>query len=228
MSTSDEKFVTPTFRDLMRQFSPPWLRTGNAEKYLYAPGYVVDTLGDALLAGVKMRFPGYYSMSSLSVIGRERVIARGLIEDDATYAARLVRWLDDHSTRGGPYALLEQLYAYFAPNNFPITLVYQNHRAFTMDADGVITMGTSPFAPDTNSARWARWSLIYETDAFTPATPAVIESLRLVPAAWNAGHCQGNIYVLGTGAELWDWPTDHVWDESGVWDTADPTSIPIT
>lgn len=228
VSQAAELFVTPTFRDLMRQLCPPWLRTGNAEKYLYAPGLVIDTYGDALLAAVKMRFPGFYSSSSLSTIGRERVIARGIFEDDATFASRLVRWLDDHRTRGGPYAMLEQLYAYFAPNNFPITLVYQNKRAFTMAPDGTITMFTSTFSADANDARWARWTLIYETDQFSPATPETTAALSLVPTAWNAAHCQGNVVVLQTGGELWDFPTDHVWDEPGVWDTAplDP-AIPI-
>lgn len=233
MSRADEVFVTPTHRDLMRQICPPWLQTGNNEKFLYAVGLAVDTFGDALLAALKLRFPAYYSPDSLAVIGRERLIARGLTEPDEIYATRLIRWLDDHSTRGGPYAMLAQLHAYYAPHNFTADLVYRNGRYFHVDTNGVVTRGDLPtFSPDDRPEQWARWWLFAYTDELVDPTPEQIAEIRLIPAQWNAAHCQGTIVVLsgdqgaGTGAELWNFPIGHVWNEPGNWNT--PPAIFIT
>lgn len=217
---------TRTFRDRIRMVSPPWLQHGWAEKLLFAIGIQIDAFADALVAGVKMRFPNYYSAESLPVIGRERRIARGLLEDDATYASRLTRWLDDHRRRGGPYAMLAQLHAYYHPNNFPIQLIYRSGRRYSMDADGAVVRDDISFHPDGDAARWARWWLIMEADAYTPPIDDQDRAdLALIPTEWNAAHCTGTVIVLPTGGELWDYPPGHVWDESGVWDTPDVVSV---
>jgi hypothetical protein len=228
VTTSDEAFVTPTFRDRMRQFCPPWLRTGWAEKYLYSFGLVCDAFGDALTAGVKFRYPGYYAPDSLAVIGRERRISRGLSEPDATYAERLTPWLEGHRHRGGPYAMLAMIFAYYAPNNFPIALIYRNGRRFDMDAAGVITRSDSSFSPDSRPEQWARWWLFYYTPIFASPTPEEVAELRLIPNEWNAAHCQGKLVVLPPGAELWNFPTGDVWDDIGkLWDIPGAVTIDI-
>lgn len=159
-----------TFRDRVRDSVPPWLRHGVAEKVLYSIAIHLDGLADALTAGVKMRFPGLYSGESLPVIGRERRIRRGRVEVDAVYASRLTRWLDDHRRRGGPYALLAQLHASFAPENFPIDLVYYpstvlgtpaRARRFQMDVDGNVVRDDVYWLPDNDAVHWARWWLLY-------------------------------------------------------------------
>src|ERR1044072_31681 len=112
-----------TFRDRMReQWSPPWLGEGNNERLGYATALQADMLGDALAAALLSRFPGLYTEETLPLIGRERRIARGPSEPSGSYAGRLVRWLDGHARRGNPYALLQQIFAYYAPNNFEVQL----------------------------------------------------------------------------------------------------------
>lgn len=213
--------IAETFRDQIRRRSPPWLQHGNAEKYLYALGVHLDALGDALAAGVKSRFPGLYSFESLPYIARERRIVRGRNETDAGFAERLRAWLADHRRRGNPYALLSQLHTFFAPDNFPIELVYASGQRYAMDVDGVVTRSFVPWSPDGNPAKWARWWLFYNTDqwAVTPPTQTEIDELRLVPRAWNATHPIGSIVLFPTGAELWNYPAGHIWNESGVWNT---------
>lgn len=214
-----------TFRDTLRRRSPTWLQHGVAEKILYAMGVQIDALADALVASIKIRFPGYYSDETLPLIGRERRIRRGRFESDATYAARLNRWLTDHRRRGGPYALLAQLYAHYAPNNFPITLIYRSGRRFRMDIAGNVIRDDVDF--DTSGAtlhddvepeRWARWWLIYDwpealpdpgtwsepnTPWNDPTTlwnyvigPDEIEDLRLTPREWNAAHAVGRVVLV--------------------------------
>lgn len=217
---------TRTFRDLLRMVSPPWLQTGSAEKLLYAIGAQLDVFGDALVAGVKLRFPGLYSGESLGLIGRERRISRGLTETDDVYGGRLRGWLDGHRRRGGPYALLQQLHAFHAPNTFPVQLLYRTGRRYSMDANGDITRDDVVFYPYSG---WAYWWLVMEAAAYTPPlTAQQIADIALIPTEWNAAHAIGYAVVMPPGGELWDYPPGHVWDESGTWDTPDVvTTIPI-
>lgn len=157
-----------TFRDALRDKLPRWLQRGNAQRLMHSIGVHIDAYADAAIAGVKQRFPGLYSNDALPVIGRERRIRRGRTETDPVYASRLVRWLDDHRRRGGPYALLAQLHAHFAPANFPIDLLYYPSALiggeavrFRLATDGTITRDTFAWVPDEHADRWARWWLIY-------------------------------------------------------------------
>lgn len=209
----------PTFRDLVRQVTPPWLQTGTAEKILYAIGIQVDAMGEALIAGVKLRFPNVYSAESLASIGRERRIRRGAAESAASYAERLRRWLIDHQRRGGPHALLEQFRAYFLPATFPAHLFYPSGRRFVQDADGNITrndiVGAVP------STTWAHWTLVLITDQLDGVSAT---DLSFVPREWNAAHCTGEVIAMHADAELWDFPPDLTWDGAGTWDTPDVTT----
>ena len=220
--------TTRTFRDRMRlKWCPPWLARalGFADKYMYSFAVHADMLGEALTAGVKLRFPGLYSPESLPLIGRERRIARGPAESDASYAPRLLRWLDDHRARGGPYAMLAQIYAYYAASgSFVVELVYRNGKRFAMDTAGAVVEDLVAFSVDAEPERWARWWLFYYLPPgvdVTALTDAEVASYRLVPREWNAAHCIGSLMLVGDGGELWNYPDGHVWNESGTWNTTD-------
>lgn len=211
-----------TYRDTLRAICVPWLQNGIAQRVLYAISVQIDAAGDALLAGVKMRFPNLYAAESLSLIGRERRIRRGLVEADDAYANRLLVWRETHRRRGGAYAMLAQLYIHYAPNAFPIVLAYRSGAQYELHPeDGSVTRVVSPTA---NQAEWAYWTMIYfTTDASVPNAP----DLATIPREWIAAHCFGRIVVAPPGAELWDYPAGHTWDESGVWDTLDATTTII-
>jgi hypothetical protein len=206
----------PTFRDALRKISPPWLQRGYAEKLGYAIAIQLDAFGEALDAALRSRFPNVYSAESLPLIGRERRIRRGRNESAPTYAGRLRRWLQDHQRRGGPHAMLAQLRAYFLPLTFPMALWYPSGARYRMDASGNVTRDVVPFTPTT---QWARWSLALQSDDLADLTP---DELAMLPREWNAAHCLGSVMVLQTGAEVWDYPPEQAWDESGTWDTAEP------
>lgn len=236
--------IVETYRDEIKRESPPWLSVGVAEKFLYAFGLHVDVFGDAVVAAVMHRFPGLYSFESLGLVGRERRINRGRIEDDATYARRLVRWLTDHRVRGGPYALLAQSAAHYAPALFPMDLVYVSGRRFQVTPEGiaaieqgapidsVIVRNDVSMNPDHRVDRWARWWLFYYTDQWvdTPPNETELADIRLIPQAWNAAHCIGTVILFPTGAELWNWPTGRKWNESGTWNVTNaptPRLVPV-
>jgi hypothetical protein len=217
-------------RDTLLALCPPWLRRLNAGRLMYALGAVIDAQADALIAGLKLRFPNVYSAESLPLIGRERRIRRGRTESNATYASRLTRWLDDHKLRGGPYPLLRQLHAYYAPANFKIELVYASGRRFTLFADGTITRDDMAVPGSWNPpgaggvAKWARWWLFFHWP--TPVdndgtwgdpgvysdggvwdsnlTPDQVADLRRVPNDWHAAHAIGRLVLLSPGLEIAD------------------------
>lgn len=215
---------TPTFRDLMRAVSPTWLQRGRAEKLLYAIGMQMDVMADMLVAGIKLRFPGLYSFESLPYVGRERCIQRGLHETDAQYAERLTRWLVDHQRRGGAYALLAQLLAYFAPDNFEIHLVYKSGRRYKMAADGTVTRDKITVRPE---RRWARWSLFFFTDNWPyPVSSEDAAALTLVPKEWIAAHCEGAVVLMVSDAELWNYHNPpRTWNSHVKWNQPAGTKL---
>jgi hypothetical protein len=196
------------FRDLIRKVSPWWLRTGLAEKILYVAGVHADLLGDATRAAIRKRYPIVIeSEDAFRLIGRDRKILRGIDEPPSSYAPRLRAWRASHQTRGGPYALLEQLAAYFAhAANAPHTarLVYASGRVVEEAGRSDIV-----FTPPGGAAQCARWWLMLHYTSL-PATadglwsdPGVwddggvwdsdlasedVEHLRAVPKAWNTAH----------------------------------------
>ena len=235
-----------TFRDAIRERSPRWLRGTLGEKILYAFAAVFDALIDSTVQAVRRRFPGYND-DALPYLARDRKIRRGPNELSANYALRLRRWLTDHATRGGPYALLGQLAAYYAVAPFNIALRYESGALFKMSTDGVILRAPVPADPfDGDTAKWARWWLIYDwpfvviddgtwVSAGTyddggvwdsGLSAADVESLRIVPSEWNAGHTIANIILLNGGAELWDYPIG-LWSDPGNWNDGAQATIAV-
>lgn len=232
-----------TFRAAIKRLSPPWLQKGRAGRYMYALGKLLDDQTALYVAGFKSRHPGLYSFDSLALVGRDRKIRRGRVEVDAHYAERLAHFLDDHSTRGGPYAMLAQLFQFYAPANFEIDLVYRSGRRFQMDEDGVVVRDDIGHF---QAAKWAQWTLYFEwPDAValdgtwgsggtwdnvgvwgSDLTPTEVSDLRLVPREWNAAHAIGKIVLLTAGVKLWGYPTG-TWGDGDLWGGQDAVQLSV-
>lgn len=221
-----------TMRDRLREVTPSWLRLGVAEKLMYAIGIQFDALVDACAAAISIRFPNVHGDESLKLLGRDRKILRGDNTADV-YAARLETWLDDHSTRGGPYALLDQVHGYYSSSPFVAHIVYTNGRHFEADVDGAVTM--EDLDPFSSSLGWANFWLGYEWpevvtldetwgsgtwgDGYVwgaDLSVTEVRSLRAVPESWGAAHAIGRLALLFEGGELWGLPTG-TWDDPGTW-----------
>lgn len=211
-----------TFRDQVRDRSPSWLQLGLNQKILYSLTVIVDTLGDALVQGIKSRYPGLVDSSTLGLIGSERRIRRGVNESDEVYAERLTHYWQAHRTRGSGYSLLEQVglrYSYA----FPAELLYRNTRRYTLDTSGAITWDDVPtWNPDPYPERWARWWLFCYTDIITD--PDDVADLVALCREWNAAHCQGTIVIIGSGGALIDYHSPHLIDEPDTVDTPNPAT----
>lgn len=236
-----------TFRDTLFKLCPPWLQKGRAQKVMYAIGLHLDMLTDMVTDGVKMRFPGIFLNKALTYSGRERRIRRGRNEAAETYALRLLDWINAHKRRGNPFALLEQLFGFWSPNNFAIDLVNVHGVRFKLDpGDGAITVVPSAYGVVT-AAQWARWWLFYAwPTAINPdgtwddpgtwddggvwdsdLSPQDVEDIRLVPTEWNAAHPIGTVVLAQPGVELWDFP-EGTWDEpGGTWGEDDELVVAI-
>lgn len=224
--TETKAVTVTTYRDLVRRLSPTWLQTGRGQALMYSIAAQIDTLGDLLIGGIKLRFPGVYSYDSLPYLSRDRRIRRGRNEASATFATRLQRWLTDHRRRGSGVALLQQLFIHYAPDNFPIDLVYQNGRRYRMDTSGNITRDMITVLPN---AQWARWTLYYFTDQFPdPLTDDDRADLLLIPKEWIAAHAIGKILLMRTGSELWDYHVPpRTWDNASHWDKPAVTTVTV-
>lgn len=167
-----------TFEKAITRISPPWLRRTVGGALLEAIGESIDTQVSRTVEGLQKRFPKADSVSALGLIGRERRILRGPGEDASTFASRVIIWWDSHRTRGGAYALLAQLHAYFlASNNVPITLIYNGGKKFEMDTAGAITRGVQVgwTGDGQYPLKWARYFLIFQLTGSTFAVPFITE-----------------------------------------------------
>lgn len=246
--TSAPNLAILTFRDAIREISPRWLKHGLAEKILYSFGIHLDTLAEMSSQGVKKRFPLFLdALDALPLTGHDRKIARGFNEADISYVNRLLSWLDDHRTRGGPYAMLHQLAGFWASGPFDIDLVYESGKRFHMPSGGAVTESTGAPWDGSSLAQWARWWLVFDWptpigddglwsspgayddggvwDADLSSTD--VENIRLVPREWNAEHPIGYVVLRNGGAELWDIPAG-LWSDPGVWGGAGISEVTIS
>ncbi len=158
----------------VRRVSPPWLRRTHGARVMEGVADILEQLTERFIQGVKVRFPGApprpVDLAALALTGRGRRIRRGPNEAAETYARRLRGWWDAHRTRGGPYALLEQLRAFFL--DWPsarMDVVYAAGTRRWMDEDGAITRDAIVWDAD-GSGEWAHvWVFFHLPDAIVVA-----------------------------------------------------------
>lgn len=232
-----------TFRSRFASFLPTWLKGFYALRLFWAIALHFDAVVEMAVRAIKLRYPNVYSNETLPLLSRERKMIRGKYETDEQYGERLDQAWQAHSLRGGPYALLEQVWFHYRPNNFEATLIYPGGAEFVLHVDGTIARSNVYLGTELAPDQWANWYLVlaWPTDIADDGTwdgddaiwddggvwdysiddlsAAEVDDLRAVPTAWNAEHCFGHVVLLGPSVELWDFP-DGTWDEGDEdWDT---------
>ena len=100
------------YRDSWYQFAPPWLTTGNAEKYMYVLELCRDVLVEKMWQATEFRMPGKGDPSQLPYLANDRLLVQGPNEPDASFVARLQTAFPSWKRAGSSRSVLEQLKAY--------------------------------------------------------------------------------------------------------------------
>lgn len=188
------------FRDAFPYLLPSWLTAEDGERVVGSLAVVKDLFAERARQGLLARYPSYAPRSALPHLGRDRKIVRGINEIADTFRDRLLRYLDDHQTRGNPFALMGQLRAY-CNADVRIRTVDRRGNWYTRDRDGTLSyvLKAGNWNWDGKAATlWSRfWVIIYPTAAGEPwaATPGAIGDAGLWGGVFGAPG-----YTIGTTA----------------------------
>lgn len=201
---------------------PPWLLRTEGTKLIGGIADVIDDHRDRLVAGVKLRFPGLYTLEGIDRIGKERRLRRGPAETAEVFAERLPRWWEDHRTRGNAYALLNQMLAYFTGTlGPPYDCVSYRGLRYAMDANGDITRDSITWGTD-ESGNWANvWIILYNSAGLPD--PITADEYSSIIKDWIPAHVFGYLVVIytKTGTRLWDYPQPVPnWVDTWDWDNS--------
>jgi hypothetical protein len=162
------------FRAIRKFLAPSWLTTGEGELV----GYALDLLKDAFVERVRLgllaRFPQNgpngetAPTDALTAIGRDRRIIQGITETSAAYAVRLIRWLDDHRSKGTAFTMMRQLAGY-CRGGFSFRIYDNRGNCYSRSVSGVETYNAATdWDWDGDTDRWSRfWVVIYPTSEWT-------------------------------------------------------------
>ncbi len=126
-------------------------------------GLTMDAIAEHARQSVRARFPSLAPTDALGPMGRDRRITRGLSESDASYAARLLRWLDDWRVAGNPYVLMDQLRAFLGAD-LKMRTVDNQGNWFTVEVGGgrSVNLAQGNWDWDGSPGKWSRfWVIIY-------------------------------------------------------------------
>jgi hypothetical protein len=174
------------FRHVFYSLVPSWLKSGDGERLLYSLGLMMDAMAERFRLSYEADLPEYAPEDALAYMGRDRRIRRGINEPADAYAARLIRFLDDHRTQGNPFALMDQLYAYLQTPGVVLRTVDARGNWFSRAADGTRTfvLDSGNWEWDTVAASsWSRfWVIIYSDTG-----PWTIAATWGAAALWGTG-----------------------------------------
>ena len=105
-----------SLRQIIKDISPAWKRTGIFEKFDYACQFAADMLVDKLNQAILARLPTHTrTPTSLALIGADRDIPRGYNEATSSYAIRLKRAFDEWFFAGSACGVMTQVLGYLSP-----------------------------------------------------------------------------------------------------------------
>lgn len=166
------------FRDRIKTLSPPWLQDGTGERFMYCPGTGIDADLEALTQSTLAHMPTRGTADALKTIGADRgPIVQGPNEPDASFRVRLQKAPALWAKWGSPFAILEQLAAFFLPAFPTLYLVTDSGHWYTLvpgptgNREGVLTPAQRPPA---HASNW-NWD---------PSTSRRVEDAALASSAF--------------------------------------------
>jgi hypothetical protein len=249
-------------RDQLRELVPWWLSdrkytTGQTVgfRFLWVLVALLDAFIDYAVQGLLAALPGLGTYTALPYIGRSRGIIRGRLDTDASYAAKLTKWLDKWASAGASHQLAIELQEYLGTS--PRIRVFNRHgQVVTLDPDGTLTRDTCAWDWDSVShpARAGYWSELFVViygDPFTVTRSTIgvgttigakrglglnhactrIENAaaRGVFAQWKSAHSKIRVAIWCSDDDLFD-PDDAGSLPNGEWGawgtTGDAARVP--
>jgi hypothetical protein len=210
------------FRDNFYALVPPWLRSGNGEKYMYTLELCRDLLLEKAYQAMTIRLPGVGDASNLPYLAFDRNLTQGVGETNAAFILRLIGAFAAWAKAGSALSILGQLQAYLTnlqpgvPAAYPLaTIVNAGNRAFPTSHTtwNQLYIGSAPGAPpvlttvrpsnfdwSSSAGTWWNWLVL---------------PMALVPVAGLVGSSANVASVSSTGASFTEDTCGH--EVGGVW-----------
>lgn len=154
-------------RDVVLALSPPWLATGNNERYMYTLGLSLDVLLEKLNQAMRAHMPGQGTATALPYIGLDRNMPQGPFESDDDYALRLTKAYDAWQRAGTRRAVLGQALTYLGLS--------------TQAVEGTAQVPTGVIVSTSSAGTYAVWDWYYNTSDVDQEP----NHKRVAPANWN-------------------------------------------
>lgn len=222
-----------SFAEGLLRRCPPWLQRTLGAPFMRGLADPIDDLRDNTAEAIDSRFPRAVRPDALPYLGRDRKIVRGLDEPDSSYAARLLRWREDHKRRGNPTAMLRQLEAYYATAPKQIDLVYETGTRYTLDpttldADGkgTISKDAIEWREGNDQLAWAQAWIFVRYDSEPTVTYSEAQSVIAIVRDWAPGHVtRMRIFGIFPDGDLWGYPEGELWGDDDTLYWGAPTAI---
>jgi hypothetical protein len=167
------------YRDTWYPLAPPWLRTGNGERYMYTLELCRDLLLEKANQAIKFRLPGQGDPSQLPYLAYDRQLVQGPHETNAQFVARLrnafALWRKAGSRLGVAAALQSYLIGFSAgvagtlPEFALVSGSWSSVTSWAVQFNGD-ALGAAPFLSsvrpgnwnwDTKNIPWRAWLVLY-------------------------------------------------------------------
>ena len=132
------------WRNLTSQWIVWWLSDRLEQGFItgYAIWWVISATLDGLhqlaLEGVYASWPGFGTPTALSLIGQSRGMIRGMGENDAHFAQRMIPWLSLWQHAGSEENIIQGIWAYVLGQP-PCFVVNRNGTRVSIATDGTMT-----------------------------------------------------------------------------------------
>lgn len=168
------------FRDTWYAKAPPWLSTGQAERYMYTLQTATDALVEKASQAIAIRFPGCGDPSQLPYLAHDRQLVQGPGELNAAFVVRLQNAFTFWNQAGSRYCVAEALQSFLVnllpgvpgtrplfalvTGSYPTVATWLTQYVGDPIGYGTPTLQTvlpSNFDWDGGAQRWRAWCVIY-------------------------------------------------------------------